>query len=245
MPLSLVLALWLLAVLLAWRGWARRAALVGSVGVLLLWLASTPWLAATLAGGLESGSPPRDARDCAPSGAIVVLGGAVRSPMPGDETPRLHQGSDRVWTAARLYHAGCAPVVFVAAGGTVEPPMAGGEAPGIVALLTDLGVPRSAIAFEDRSRNTAENAAQAWAALSPMGVRQILLVSSAWHLRRARREFERVGFAVNPFGADYRSFNIESGLEAWLPDAEALATTQRMWKEYLGYWWYSLKGQGD
>jgi uncharacterized SAM-binding protein YcdF (DUF218 family) len=200
-----------------------------------------PLLAATLAGGLESGSPPSDARDCAPSGAIVVLGGAVRPPLLGDETSRLNQGSDRVWTAARLYHAGCAPVVFVAAGGAVEPPMAGAEAPAIVALLVDLGVPPEAIQFEDRSRNTAENAARARAALSPQGVQEILLVSSAWHLRRARREFERVGFAVNPVGADTRSFNIDRGLKAWLPDAEALATTQLMWKEYLGFWWDSLK----
>lgn len=49
----------------------------------------------------------------------VVLGGAVQPLLVGEERPRLHRDSDRVWEAARLWHAGCAPRVLVSAGGKV------------------------------------------------------------------------------------------------------------------------------
>jgi uncharacterized SAM-binding protein YcdF (DUF218 family) len=108
-----------------------------------------------------------------------------------------------------------------------------------------LGVPAAAIGVEQRSRNTRENAREARAALAPADIHEIVLVSSAWHLPRAVHEFERVGFTVHPVDADYRSSAVERGLQNWLPEAEALATTQLMWKEYLGRAWLGLEDAGD
>ena len=69
---------------------------------------------------LEGPYPPVVAADCPRADAIVVLGGAVQPLLVGEIRPRLHRGSDRVWEAARLWHAGCAPRVLVSAGGLIE-----------------------------------------------------------------------------------------------------------------------------
>ena len=77
--------------------------------------------------------------------------------------------------------------------------------------------------------------------LSPLGVHRILLVTSAWHMRRAARDFERQGFTVIPAPADFRSLDSGTGIGRWLPGAEALALSQVALKEYLGYWYESLR----
>jgi uncharacterized SAM-binding protein YcdF (DUF218 family) len=128
---------------------------------------------------------PRAATDCPRADAIVVLGGAVQPLLEGDVTPRLHRGSDRVRVAARLYRAGCAPRILVSAGGVIAPPVRATETEAIAGFLADPGVPASAMLLEAESRNTQGNAVFSRQMLEPMGIDRVLLVTSAWHLRRA------------------------------------------------------------
>jgi uncharacterized SAM-binding protein YcdF (DUF218 family) len=103
-------------------------------------------------------------------------------------------------------------------------------------MLLELGVPTNAIGIETASRNTLQNARQAAGALLPAGIRRILLVTSAWHMRRAEREFQRAGFEVIPAPTDHRSFPSEGlGVRQWLPDPEALQLTHVVVKEWLGW----------
>ena len=156
--------------------------------------------------------------------------------LDGELRGRLHRGSDRVWEAARLWHAGCAPRVLVSAGGKLEPTVVAAESAAIAALLTDLGVPASALVLEADSRNTQGNAAFSRERLAPWGVERILLVTSAWHLRRAVALFARAGFEVVPVGADCRSFRACRGVACWVPSAGALEMSGLAVKEWLGYW---------
>ena len=114
--------------------------------------------------------------------------------------------------------------------------MAATESQAIAALLTALGVPASALVLEADSRNTQGNAAFSRERLAPWGVQRILLVTSAWHLRRAVALFEGAGFEVVPVGADYRSFGACRGVMCWVPSAGALEMTGLAVKEWLGYW---------
>lgn len=234
MPLSLGLLLGLAGLALVW--WVRwLGVLVAGLGLGLIGACSLPVVATALLSGLEGDYPPQAAADCEPADAIVVLGGAVQPLLIGDVRPRLHRGSDRVWEAARLYHAGCAPLVVVSAGGKLEPPIAAPEAEAIAELLTALGVPRSALRLETKSRNTLGNAGFSRAVLGSTGAQRVLLVTSAWHLRRAVALFEQAGFEVVPVGADYRSISSCRGLQCWLPSAGALEASGLAVKEFLGY----------
>lgn len=235
MPLSLSLSLALIALLCLRRRSPRPAVFFLLASLLCLGVFSLPVVANALMGSLEARYPPTDPATCDKADAIVVLGGAVRPRLVEDPYPRLHQGSDRVAVAAALYRAGCAPVVFIAAGGKHHLPVIESEALAIREVLGRLGVPNSAIQHEQTSRNTGQNADRAWAALSAQGIKQVLLVSSAWHLPRAVGEFKAVGFEVLPVGADYRGFDAsENAWMRWLPAPDALARSHLALKEYLG-----------
>ena len=223
-------------VVLATSRWRRSGLLLGGTGLAMILLAAMPAVAQALMGTLERPYPPHPPAACPRADAIVILGGAVQPLLVGDERPRLHRGSDRVWEAARLWHAGCAPRVLVSAGGKVEPPVAATESAAIAGLLTDLGVPASALVLEADSRNTQGNAAYSRERLAPFGVKRILLVTSAWHLRRAVALFTHAGFEVVPVGADYRAFGACRGLDCWVPSPGALEMTGLAVKEWLGYW---------
>jgi uncharacterized SAM-binding protein YcdF (DUF218 family) len=164
---------------------------------------------------------------------MVVLGGAVEGPVaPWRPYPDLHASADRMWHAARLYRAGKAPLI-VLSGGTVRP----GEAPEAQVMrqfLVDMGVPANTMLLESQSTTTTENAADTARLLRPRGIRQILLVTSALHMQRARGLFERAGFEVVPAPTDYEVVERPFRLLDVVPDTEALDGSSRALKEIIG-----------
>ena len=240
-PLAIGLALLLVGLFWAWRQPRRPGLAVAFAGVGFVVVCSTGAFATAFIGRLEAGYRPVRSSGCERAQAIVILGGSIKARAPGDLEPRLHSGSDRIWEAARLYHAHCAPLVFVSAGGPAEVASDATESAAASEFLHDLGVPDDAVQSEGRSRTTTENARLSRDHLFPVGVRRILLVTSAWHMRRAARDFERQGFTVIPAPADFRSLVSGTGIGRWLPGAEPLALSQLALKEYLGYWYGSLR----
>lgn len=73
--------------------------------------------------------------------------------------------------------------------------------------LIDLGIPSEDILVEDKSNNTYENAVLSKRFLNQRGdsSKKILLITSALHMRRAKKCFDKVGLKVTPFRVDYRT----------------------------------------
>ena len=165
--------------------------------------------------------------------ATVVLGGTV-SP-PSGKSAEINLGrAGRVWYAARLFHAGKAPLVLLSGGGDLEH-QAFSEARAMAVFLQDLGVPAQAVVMEETSRNTRENAAFSAALLKARGIEHILLVTSALHMPRALALFKAQGLQVTPAPTDFEaSQEPPSGLLAWLPDAGALNGSALAMKELVG-----------
>ena len=86
---------------------------------------------------------------------------------------------------------------------------------------------------ETQSRNTAENARFSAAMLQQAGIHRVALVSQAWHLPRAVREFEAAGISVLPAPTDFASPPPDS-LWAWLPRAYHLRQSSQALHEWLG-----------
>lgn len=222
-------ALALLAALLRWR---RAAAGWGVLAVLWLWVWSTPVVSHGLRHAMESRYPAVPVDDVPQAQAVVVLGGGVAPPEVPGGLPNLHAAADRVWHAARLMRAGKAPWLLVS-GGHDPALSAYSEAQAMQGLLVELGVPRQALLLEGHSRNTRQNARYSAQVLQPMGVRRIVLVTSALHMRRAVSLFEAEGFEVIPAATDHEARQRFTALDA-LPDAEALNGSARALKEWVG-----------
>ncbi len=235
-PLGTALALGIVAMLLARsarRGRRRAGFAAGAFALAWLWFWSMPIASGWIRGPLEDGAGARTIEALPAAPAIVVLGGAIEGPrLPWRPYPDLNAAADRMWHAARLYRAGKAPLL-VLSGGTVHP----GEAPEAEVMrqfLGDMGVPASAMLLEGESTTTTENAADTARLLRPHGIRRILLVTSALHMRRARGLFERAGFDVVPAPTDYEVVQRPFRLLDVMPDTEALDGSARAFKEIVG-----------
>ncbi|MES3001701.1 MAG: YdcF family protein [Pseudomonadota bacterium] len=238
-PLTLVLALGLLAILFLARRKPRHAAVAGVAAFALLWVASLPVLAEYLIASIEEQYPARTSQAAPKADAILVLGGALSGASP----PRrpvfsIGPSAGRVWQAAALYRAGKAPWVVISGGN--QPGNEGEQAEGdaIAEMLVVLGVPEQAIRRETTSRNTRENAANVRGVLRDVGAKRVLLVTSALHMPRAMKSLQVVWAAepleIVPQPTDVQIAHPTKSTKVWLPSLDGLQGVTKALKEFAG-----------
>ena len=203
---------------------------------LWLWIWATPFMSWVVGASLErefleDGKMPR-IESLPQAEAILLLGGGMGGDTNICAYAEMWTSADRVWQAARLYKAGKAPKIY-ASGGHVEMTTSG--------LLQDLGVPREAIVFVEEPRNTEEEAKAA----ASRGERKVLLVTSAWHMKRAKLMFEKYapGVEVIPAPADWEGTYAGSWFDwttALLPKSSNLSANEVWFHEWLGFWGYKF-----
>ncbi len=242
-PIGLVILLGLLAVALSFTRFRTMARTLMVAGLAILWIASTPLFAGWLVAGLEGRVPPAAIDDLPVSDVVVVLGGAIGQPLPPRLASDLGDAADRVLHAARIYKAGKAKYILVAAGNLPWLPGTTSEAELIRDLLVEFGVSPEAIVLETESRNTHENAINAAAIVGEQGWRSGIVVTSGAHMPRALAVFQRAGLDFAPAATDIQAtFPLYNSPLDLLPDAEALALSTAAIKEWLGLLVYRWRG---
>ncbi|MBM4439461.1 MAG: YdcF family protein [Candidatus Rokubacteria bacterium] len=126
-----------------------------------------------------------------PAGAIVVLGGGV-----GESGEAGGGYQERVQRAVELYQTGMAPRIVFSSGFQFT----FREADVMRELAIGRGVPAAAIDVETAAASTADNVRNVLPILARHGVRDVLLVSSPYHMRRGVLTWRRLapGVAVTP-----------------------------------------------
>ena len=231
-PLDLSIFL-LLAGLFAGLIGRRRLAFTGSTLAFLI-LAVSTWtpLGAMMLNPLEERFP----RPPLPEkvDGIVVLGGSMEGAINfvrgGYE---LNAGGDRMVEAAVLARRFPTAKVVVS-GGSIDLLRSGeGDAETAPRLLTALGVTGDRLILENKSRNTYENAVFTKELVAPKPGETWLLVTSAFHMPRAKALFDKAGFATVPWPVDYRTSGKE-GIGPLRNPGDALEITTiaiREWTE--------------
>lgn len=135
---------------------------------------------------------------------IIVLGGII-SPALSKSRGELSFGSasERLFSfidLAKKYPE--AKLVFTGGSGDPFNPDLS-EAHIIRPLLAKMGVNIERIIFEDKSRNTVENATFTFDMLKPKENERWLLVTSAFHMPRAIGCFRKAGWKPVPYPVDY------------------------------------------
>ncbi len=230
-PLGTSLVAGLAALGLAGLGKSRLAILTGALALCWLWAWSLPVSSSWLMGKLEARYASVDIQALPDVDALVVLGGGVSPPARRSDFPDLESGADRIWHAARIYHAGKAPLL-VLSGGTPSV-TSDSEAQAMRAFLLDLGVPDASLLLEESSLNTNQNARNTAKLLRDREISRIILVTSAYHMGRARALFESEGLSVIAAATDYRGRSM-SGWRQWVPTTEALDDSSKAIKEIVG-----------
>jgi uncharacterized SAM-binding protein YcdF (DUF218 family) len=247
-PLGLACVLMVVALVMSWRS-PRWVPVPVALALIVLLLGSNSWVANSLVRSLEWQQIPE--KELPTADAIVVLGGATKSAFPPRPAVDLSEEGDRVLYGAQLYREGKAPLV-IASGGRVDWRGGGPSESGDMAeVLETLGVPTSAILQDPSSLNTYQNAVNVRQIMKERGIQRVLLVTSAMHMPRSLRIFQRQGIEAIPAPTDFLVTKQEieepnnspqATLLSLLPDADRLQNTTRVLKEYIGTVVYRLRG---
>jgi uncharacterized SAM-binding protein YcdF (DUF218 family) len=231
-PASLIVLIIAGLILLRRHPSAGRTLVVA--GISLLYILSLEPVSDRLIRPLEAAYPPLNST-AIKADAVVVLGGGVNDlswiPAGPEPSPSSLQ---RLIEGIRI--AGNLRIPLVVSGGTgALAPTDAREADAMAALAVKLGFPRGGLIIENRSRNTWENSEQVKGLISG---RTIILVTSAFHLKRAAGIFRKQGFSVIPAPAGYESASRPLSITALLPRTGALDTSSTALAEYLNFAWY-------
>ncbi|MBC7189792.1 YdcF family protein [Candidatus Aerophobetes bacterium] len=112
------------------------------------------------------------------------------------------------------------------------------EALDVKKFFIERGLKEENIAIEEHSRNTWESARNIKKIVKD---KPFFLVTSAYHMERAIREFEKVGTKPIPAPTDFKIKEEKYNFLDLLPDAQNLRNCGLALHEYLGILWYSLK----
>jgi uncharacterized SAM-binding protein YcdF (DUF218 family) len=186
--------------------------------------------------------PPVALAVVAPADAAVLLTGITIGGKSPHDRVYLNQGADRLTNALWLYRAKRVRYIVISGGSGAPKPEPGTatEAAELATLLRLAGVPARAILLEQRSRNTHENAVFTKDLLARQpAIKSLILVTSAFHQKRALGCFAKAGLHPVPFPADFRSTDTASFL---VPDVSALERWSSLLHEIAGYFAYRLMG---
>lgn len=163
--------------------------------------------------------------------AVVVLGGGVLPQAPEYGVPQPSSASlERLRYGVRLARQASLPLAFTGGRGWGGNGAASEAQAARLAAKHDFGFELRWA--EDQSRDTHENAVRTAALLQPEGIRRVVVVTDAWHLPRAVRQFERAGFTVlaAPTG---QAFTTERTALEWLPSAKGLTLSRQVLREWI------------
>jgi uncharacterized SAM-binding protein YcdF (DUF218 family) len=222
--------------------WGRR--LAGASAALLLLMAFGP-IGHFLAVPLETRfpAPPNDLE---PPDGIIVLGGSVDENLSGLRgRVTLADAAERLTAPIELKRRfPKARLVFTGGSASLRG-SAYTEAGTVSGFWRDVGLDQGDVLYEDKSRNTYENAVFTRDLVKPKEGERWLLVTSAMHVPRSVGIFRHAGFPVIPYPVDYRT---NGEMRRWgVPRhaSKALGLVEFATHEWVGLLAYRLTGKSD
>jgi uncharacterized SAM-binding protein YcdF (DUF218 family) len=238
LPPASLLALILGGLVLArWRRSAGKVMV--AAGIVLLYFLCLPPVADMLIRPLEAAFPPFHDPGMEVNAVVVLSGGAKDlSWVPAPAAPS-EASLERLVAGMQIARTRRLPLVITGGSGEVT---SGGvpEANAMADIAARLGFPAKDIIIENHSRNTVENAEKIKDLISG---RTIILVTSAFHMKRSTRIFSKQDFIVLPAPAGYTSPSRPFSITFLIPRAGALDISATALSEYLSLAWYGMTGR--
>ncbi len=174
---------------------------------------------------------------------VIVLSGMITY---DDKYERINfkSSADRILQALDLYKDGVVRKIYITGGSGEIFNQKHKESEILRTYLIKLGIPESDILIETNSKNTYENAVESNKFLKPQSNNNtFLLITSAYHMRRAAGCFKKQGFDFDIYVTDRysgkRKFTFD---QLFIPKAEALEGWTLLIHEVSGYIVYDIVG---
>nr|MBI1232137.1 YdcF family protein [Cytophagales bacterium] len=241
MPLTLVLLLLVAGFFSKSPKWRKR--LSGS-GILLLVIVTNNALSTLVMNAWE---PPLKPISTLPTYDIgIVLTGVTNINKTAADRTFFDKGADRATHAVQLYKEGKLKRILITGGQGFQQKNDQREAILLANFMITAGVAESDLILEDQSQNTRENAVFTKRLLESRKenlTQPYLLISSAFHMKRAEACFRKVDFQIDTFPVDYygndNPINLRSILQ---PSPNSLVVWHKLTKEWIGLLVYKAVG---
>lgn len=174
----------------------------------------------------------------------IVLGGMITFDS-NLERMQAHKSIDRTLQALLLYKKGKVKKLFISGGsGSLQfPDMK--ESMIIKNYLVQIGIPEQDILLESESKNTYENAVFTKKELEKSSLQnsKLLLITSASHMYRSKKCFEKQGLIVDTYSADVVAGPRKLVFDhLFLPNGDTLNDWYNLLHEIVGVITYKLMG---
>lgn len=209
-------------------------------GLLVLFFCSLPVISNNLIAYLEKDYTLQDASSINETDAIVVLSGMVTAIKTGETFKyEFGDGVDRVLSGMDLLNNNKAPLLIFTRG---KLPWQLGLPEGeyLKEFAIKYGISEEKILLTDNVQNTDEEAKSVKRLLNTNDA-EIILVTSAFHMPRAKKIFEAANIRIIPFAVDFNRSTKKTTLMDFIPTARSLSETSFFVREMIGRLYYSLK----
>jgi uncharacterized SAM-binding protein YcdF (DUF218 family) len=225
-----------------WR-WASMGRFFARLGMVALVLIAFTPLSLWIARPLEDRFPHAELPERVDG--VVMLGGAVSPPLAADRgEPSINDAAERLFAfidLGRRYPN--AKLVFSGGSGSVMWPDLKEEDP-VRGAFRQAGFDDARVVFENRSRNTWENAVNSKELAGPKPGETWLLVTSAMHMPRSVGIFRAVGWNALPVPVDYRTMS-RDGIGGAVGMGARLVLLSMAVREWIGLAVYRVAGQSS
>ncbi len=173
--------------------------------------------------------------------AIVVLSGMLEINEVGDSTYVEWGDPDRFFGGIALFKAGKAQRLIFTGGKMPWDKAKKTEGEVLKEYSISNGIPSEKIFVTKDVENTAGEAVAVKELIS--SCKKIILVTSAYHMYRAQRLFEKQGFEVIPYRVDFKvAGKSRLTILDFLPSTDNIQLTEIGIREIIGRLYYLIKG---
>lgn len=203
---------------------------------------TNPLLFSVIAGAWEGDLQPAESMR-GKSDVCVVLGGMSAYHEPTNRI-RFTQSADRILQAVDLYKKGIVSKIVISGGTSRLIQKTRPESIHLKEFLVTLGIPSGEVLIDSLSRNTYENGINSMKLIKANGWnRRVVLVTSAFHMRRAAGCFIKAGFTVYPYTTDpLKGVSSITFSDVVIPSVGVLNNWNFLIREWVGIVMYWLNG---
>ena len=241
MPLTIISLLIVFGALYWKKKWGKRSLWTG---IILLWFFSNQFIANQAMLAWEPDF--KDFNEIKNHKIGIVLTGVTNLSKTAYDRTFFNKGADRITHALQLYREGKIKKILITGGQGLNPVNLQSEAELLQRFLIMTGVPSEDVMIEDESKNTHENALFTKTFLEQKGIdtnQEFILVTSAFHMKRSKACFDKVGLQTLAFPTDYYSNDTKYDIPTlFFPDPYSIFIWHKLVKEWIGIVVYNAVG---
>ena len=231
-PLGLIIVLLLFGIL-------RKKILPSLLALLLLTLLSLPLVSNQLIKSLERNYSVISPNELDTADTVVVLSGMLQTIK---QDSMIHyefsEAVDRIFAGINLLKMGKAQKIILTRG---KLPWSKGVPEGdyLAEFVQSQGIDPNRILLTEIVQNTNDEA-KAISRMLPKNS-EVILVTSAFHMPRAKKVFQNQNLKIIPYAVDFRSSAKDIDVLDFLPQANAFKDSSFYFREIIGRVFYSLR----